>query len=182
MPPPPPPSFFFFLFACLLYCSTGIYEVRGDACSADLHLSLVELPEVSECCVSVESVTEAFPLPVFCLTGHSLEHFCLFFEFDVHFNCQVWVWLAAFFLPQLHQCPLASPCCLGFLVPLGWLDDSFLSGIYCVSCIDLMLGCFFFWCLGMKVSHVSVQPLVYTSSWRLGISIIMERIYDVDEN
>ena len=71
--------------------------------SAALHLS-VELPEVSECCVSVESVTEAFPLPVLCFTGHSLEHFCPFFH--VRFNSQVWVWLAPFFLPQFHHCPL----------------------------------------------------------------------------
>ena len=46
--------------ACIQCCSTGIYEVGGCGVhSADLHL-LVELQEVSKCCVSVESVTEAF--------------------------------------------------------------------------------------------------------------------------
>ena len=51
-----------FFLACLQSCSTGIYEVGGFGVrSAALHL-LVELPEVSQCCVSVEHVTEAFPL------------------------------------------------------------------------------------------------------------------------
>ena len=117
-----------FLPSSLQYCSTGIYEVGGVGVhSAALHLS-VELPEVSECCVSIESVTEVFPLSV---TGHSLEHFCLFFH--ERFNSQVWVWLASFFLPQFHHCPLVSPRCLSFLVPPGWLDGGFLSWICCVS-------------------------------------------------
>ena len=74
----------------------GIYEVGGVGVrSAALHLS-VELSEVSECCVSVESVMEAFSLPVFCFTGHSFEHFCLFF------NSQVWVWIASFYLHNFN--------------------------------------------------------------------------------
>ena len=58
------------------YC-IGSYEVGGGIVrSAVLHLS-VELAEVSKCCVSVETETEAFPLPVLCFTDHSLERFCL---------------------------------------------------------------------------------------------------------
>ena len=52
----------------------SIHEAGGNGFrSAALHLS-VELPELSECCVSDESVTDSFPLPVFCFTGHFLEH------------------------------------------------------------------------------------------------------------
>ena len=54
-----------FFLTCLQYCSTGVCEVGGDGvCNTALHL-LAELPELSKCCVSVESVTKAFPLPVF---------------------------------------------------------------------------------------------------------------------
>ena len=79
-----------------------------------LHLS-VELPEMSECCVSIENVTDAFPLPVLCFTGQSLEQICLFLH--LHLKSQIWMWLVSFFLPQLHHCMLVSPYCLGFLFP-----------------------------------------------------------------
>ena len=101
---------------------------RGGCSTAYLS---VELPEVSGCCVSVESVTQAFPLPIFCFLGHSLEYFCLFLHLCL--NSQIWVRLASFFLPQLHHGMLVSLSCLGFLLPPGWSDDDFLFRICCVS-------------------------------------------------
>ena len=59
-----------------------------------------------------------------------LHQLCLFFH--VRFNSHVCVWYASFFSPKLHHCLLAHPSCLRFLVPLGWLDDGFLSLICCV--------------------------------------------------
>ena len=49
-----------------------IYYINADTVVllfTALRLS-VELLVVSECCASTEIVTEAFPLPFFCFTGH----------------------------------------------------------------------------------------------------------------
>ena len=59
--------------------------------------------------------------------------FFLFATLSPLSTCQFTVWLASFFLPQFHHCPLVSPHCLSFLVPPGWLNDGFLSWIYCVG-------------------------------------------------
>ena len=117
---------------CLQYCSIGICEVTGgDVCSAALHL-LVKLPEVSESYVTVKSVTEVFPLPVFCFTGHSLGHFCLF----LHLRLKSDLGVACFFpFATTSQLLACQSTMLGFLVPPGWLDDDFLSQICCASCL-----------------------------------------------
>ena len=100
--------------------------LRNGIRSAALRL-FVELPEVSECCVPVESVTGVFPRPVFRFTSHSLEHFCVFLH--VRFNIQVWVWLASLFLPQFHHSALVSPCCLSLLVLRGGWVTAFCRGL-----------------------------------------------------
>ena len=142
---------------CLQYSSNSIYEVGGVGVrSATLHLS-VELPEVSECCVSVESITEAFLLPVFCFTGHSLEHFCLFFH--ERFNGQVWVWLAPFFLPQFHHCPIVSSLCLSFL------NDQ-------LSVVDLLCE--------LACELAALTSLTYHNGTDIGVSVLAQSLVSVD--
>ena len=71
--------------------------------------------------LSVESVTESFPLAEFCFAGQFLKHSCFSSpRLIVRSVCRT----LFFFLPQFHN---------RVLVPPGLLDDGFLSRLGCVS-------------------------------------------------
>ena len=79
---------------------------------------------MSECCVSVESVTKTSLLPDICFTGHSLDRFCRFFHmrfnslllsFCHNFTIVRWSVHAAW-VSLLHQCGWMTAFFRGLLV------------------------------------------------------------------